>query len=1345
MAEPFAAAVFADEEKAKQQPEPFEIDLAAYKPAWATGHVVQGANDIAKMEAENTGFIETTRRAIYSGDNFGVQVWKDLERIHAAGPEDPEWQNQKTDWIKQNRKRIPIDDDWRYNQVNNRVEAETLLADSESNAREQYQLSQRGGFSTYVARGVAGLLDVDTPIAMMTGGLSASAKIGINATRIGRLATGAASGALTASAAAAAGYSSDPNSDWTVIPTAGLMGAIFGGAVGMSSRAPVALADGARIKALDEFGETVNDGVPRAAEDPRFESFENTDPYGSAATNRVEMKVAEVAIEDPPHRSLKLSTTLDGDIDIAAIKENVPNVGGIYDSVDAYHGTPVEFDNFDRAKLSSRTSGPGSEVGFFFTSSEAIAKTYTKDSIGNKIVDKLVGNEPMKEAGNIKKVKIKFTNPYVIDMKGKTLRNDALGDQIDTLQHLIASRTGEFAQYDGVVLKNVKDSGSLSLKRAPVSDVFFAPFESRFGQKTVDSTEVKPTAIDIDKITEDVVPDHELPEGRSSIGARQLGNTGPGVASIRNTRIQTMVQDAKTWAAQSGVPTEWLDGWGNLTGKKAAIGRQAERFHNFLSQGPLGSDYAKMMNSGSAVAQRFAYDMMENASGIIRNARSGARLLDHYQKGMLADFSKFQDEYASWAGSVKGMGFMRREWDVSTRAEFNRAVTEEMQARMYDGIGKPNQHPNIRAAADALDATFAKEAEIMKGRPNEMSVAGAQHLKQQSGYMPQKWLGRNMLNLINTGQATRVQIVDAIAEGYTNLHPNIKPKDAQIYADAVVGRAEKFDQGINTNLIGMLAGDGRVELQDLLTRQGNLSAHEIDQFIDRLTGAMEVKGSPGQTKARLDIDLRYTASNGVKIMDLVDTDFASMVPKRVRRSAGQAALARKGIASRADFQAFKDAVIAEQTANGKSAPTGTSLMDRARDALDSDKHVDMDFLDNLYSYFNGDPIAGGISPVYSRMKKLTNLALLNQLGLTQLAEFGVTIASVGIQQFYRHAGNEIRDSLAKVDSPLVQELKHMNIFIPEEKLFRDDLVHEFEKQTSTSEYMRNFDRLLNKAQRVQGFTSGFYHMRKIQQRIAVTTAADKLARHFKNGGVISDPRLQDMGLNRMEILSLKQYVNTGVVKFDADGNLQSLNFSQWAPEDVELFALTLNASTNTLVQKAMVGESSMLFHKDGVASLFWHLKSFPMLAIEKQLLRQSRIMDTETAMTFMYGLGTASAAYTARQVINGRPQNLTFDKIARGAFGYSNMTGWIPMWTDPLAGMLGMDNLKIGGYGGYGGNQVISTPAAFGTLDRMVQAPAAAIHSVLNLGPTKADINALTATPLIGNAYGFAFMFNQLR
>lgn len=863
-----------------------------------------------------------------------------------------------------------------------------------------------------------------------------------------------------------------------------------------------------------------------------------------------------------------------------------------------------------------------------------------------------------------------------------------------------------------------------------------APTSSGTGPKAFDPSEIEPQG----------VPDIEVPldpdMGKGSIGARQLGTTGPGIASITSKRSRDIIQNARTRVRQLGIEMDWLDGWRNVPQYAEGVARQVERFHNVMNRTPIASDFARLMNSGSAVAKTLAYDVFENATGIVRNNRSAARIMEHYHKDLLSKFLPFEESYKLWTAD-QGVGRWQRYTDSNLRAQFNREVANELQGRYYDGANHvPSQNARVVAAADGIDGMFAREVDIAKGKHGEPAIAGTDLLNKQTGYMPQKWLGRNMKQVMAGKGVSRKAIVQAIAEGYKNVHKNMDIADAKIYADAVVSRAEKFDDGINTNVIGMLSGDGRKELEDVLMRQPGMDPKKVEQFIDRMTQRMNEKGAPGWSKGRLDIDLRFTASNGIIIMDLVDTDFQSMIPKRVRRTAGNAALARKGIRSKADWDEIIDAILAEQTANGKSAKTGTSLRDKASDFVNEDVALNREFLTELYSYFNGDPIGGGISPMYARIKKLTNLALLNQLGLTQIAELGPTVAAVGVESFFRHAGEAFTGMLKDVNSPLVQELKHMNVLVPEAKLFRADLTHEFEKFTTQNEFGRQFDRILNKAQYIQGFTSGFNTMRDFQQRIAVSSAADRLAKHFRDGGLVSDERLFDMGFDQKSMTAFEKYVKNGTVQFDSKGNLVKLNIDKWDAVDAEDLTLILNQRVNTLVQKAMAGESSMLFHKDGLAQLFWHLKSFPMLAYEKQFLRNSRMLDPETAMTFLYGLGTAAAAYTVRQVINGREDNLTWDKIAKGAFGYSNMTGWIPMWTDPLAGMLGMDSLAFGAYGGK--VDIVAPLVGIETLNRMLRIPGAAM-SAADLSLTNGEINALSATPLIGNLYGFSLMFNMMK
>ena len=114
-----------------------------------------------------------------------------------------------------------------------------------------------------------------------------------------------------------------------------------------------------------------------------------------------------------------------------------------------------------------------------------------------------------------------------------------------------------------------------------------------------------------------------------------------------------------------------------------------------------------------------------------------------------------------------------------------------------------------------------------------------------------------------------------------------------------------------------------------------------------------------------------------------------------------------------------------------------------------------------------------------------------------------------------------------------------------------------------------------------------------------------------------------------------------------------------------------------------------------------------------------------------YGLMTAGMAYWAKQVINNRDENLTLEKIGIGALSYSNMTGIFPLMSDPIASMLGMDDLRFNRYGPT--TNLLGAPS----LDVINKATKAG-GEILD-----GDIaNALKVTPIIGNLYGFSALWN---
>jgi hypothetical protein len=1173
-------------------------------PSWAgKNHTVQGTEDLKDAEAQDTGFGTAVKTSFLYGGNYGYSIAKDIMRKGENGGVDPTWDdNQRNRFIEQNKDKIAGPNQWRYELTGNSLEASALLKDEQDTAVAQNMLERRGGFSTFAATMAAGLIDVDAPLSLATGGITRLGRLGLSATKLGRMGGMAIEGGIGTMGAAAAGYYSSPgDDDWTSIPLAGLQGAAMGVGMGLlhgeaKPRALKGIADDdvsvpanlQRERVLSEFGESVAEGSVLAKKDIRNEAHISSDSWG--------------------------------------------------------------FEERARAREAA-------------------------DGVGESLTGDVLPEGP--------------------------------------------SAAGGASEATGAGPKVFRLS--------------------------------------------DVAPQGELPSGweirDGSVGAAQQPSSGPGINAVQSGASKDIIRKSRDWARDSGVPDEWYNNDSRFSEIKAdgvlspdtqlATVKAAKRFHDIVTASPLVSDFGRLMRSGSTVAQKTAFDLFENASGIIRNNRSGAMLMDHYEKNLRSYMIPLSNAFTEWAVKEKKAGVWDRHMDASIRREFNEKVAEELQSRAYDGPNRQSTaHPAVQKAADAIDQWSAKEIEIGQGRAGEHSIKGFEDLKPQSGYLPQKWDPRKIADIIaKRGANGRDHVIAAIQEAYTQMHPTVAAKDLKVWATATVDRAQRSSEGVSTNLIGILQADGRTALEDALRRNG-MPDHEITRMIDGLTGSMEERQKAGHTKSRIDVDMRYQSANGIRIMDLMDTDLDRIIAQRSRQTGGAAALARKGIRSRAEWNEIKQAILDEQATNGQSVKSGSNLKDQIGDLIDSDKHVDAEMLDHLYSYFGSGPIAGGVSPYVARMKKVTNLSLLNQLGLAQLMEFGTTIATVGVKRFFELLPDAINAELRNKESVLVKELRHMNVFVPEERVFRDDLTFEHEKYNgSAGELGQKFDNLLNKAQRLQGYTSGFYKMRNIQQRIATTSAADRIMRDLKYGGkngTITWERLRDAGFDGDLLTRVHQYVSDGTVKFK-DRGLHKLNLDRWDPRDAEDFILTLNRQTNILVQKAMSGESSYLFHKDGLASLFLHLKAFPMLAMEKQAYRSLRLWDHESGMSFMYGLGTAAAAYTIKQTINDKPENLTAKQIAMGALNGSNLTAWIPMWTDPIAGALGMDSLRFNHYATARGQAPVFTDAAsYETLNRLITLPGAIQHS-LRGDMSTSDVRAMQSIPLVGNAYGFTALFNNLK
>ena len=813
----------------------------------------------------------------------------------------------------------------------------------------------------------------------------------------------------------------------------------------------------------------------------------------------------------------------------------------------------------------------------------------------------------------------------------------------------------------------------------------------------------------------------------------------------------------------------------------------------------METGFNRLFKSKSKIATWLGHALYSDPSGVFRNVHAGAKIDRAYQSQILGLALKNERTHAAKFMQTHAMPNTNESVDG-----FRRLVANELDDRRY-GRKNPDAtiDPAVTAMADELDRGFATGLDILKGREGETSVWGSENLTHESGWRPFRWTYKNMTKTMKDGNIPEEAITNTLAKAYIDMNPNWSKKASKNTAFALVRRMKSLDSGGDMNLIAILRDEGEAHVREFLTESG-IPAKEVETMIDGLKGIgrQKERGKLATLKHRNEIDPR-TPIEGTSytLADLMDNDVAATLHSYSRSAAGTAAMARHGI-QKIDRSSIRKAAEKELRAEGvHQLEVDATLKD----------------IDDLFQAFSGGAFGGGLNPWVRRALLITNLALLSSLGMVQAAETGVVVAAFGLDTFMKTAPQAIKTTMMKGEySPAMKQIGESAHYIFGEHMLTKphhnlDL---FKKTDSVNEEaMRWVDKLgtgldkaLIKGQHIQGYLSGFYKIRQLQQDIVARAYMQKIGKLAKGEIKIDAERLYDMGLGGklethrvlnslfhndpevfrtlldksglsnkgnlevtalLDSLSVKER-NTLNIMLDSmgysnkktldnilenfqkhveykDGMVHNLHPEKWHPDDWEAFNLSHIEVSDQLVQRALKGEDSPLLHHD-VGAILGHLKSFPLLAMPKQLIRHARIGDTEAKMAFMYSLMFGGMVYSAKQVAAGRTENLTPERIARGAFGLANLTSPIPMMVDPLGAMLGINSLNISGYSRLGpaGTSVLPGIPAYNTLERMAHIPESAL-SLLTGNYNKQDITSMQSTPIVGNLYGFSAMFNSMK
>lgn len=724
------------------------------------------------------------------------------------------------------------------------------------------------------------------------------------------------------------------------------------------------------------------------------------------------------------------------------------------------------------------------------------------------------------------------------------------------------------------------------------------------------------------KLREDMdrkLVDDAIASSDDSAGAMRNQSYEPQIVDTSGTE-DDILDAANDWAQSSRIKERLAADMTNTATVKSKI---------------LASDFTRLVNHPSNVVKRIANDLLEGGTGTLGRQNSAAMYKDMYERRILSrGMIPLNEEAAAWAKS-SGYGFWKRNFHTEARAKFDRQVREVLESRT---TGRPTQinDPHVIRAADKWDEMMEEALNIGK----KSGWEAMQDIPTRKGYVPLQWSGASIMR---AGKRRSQQL---ISRGYQSV--DIPKEMADEIAQAVVKRAIDGTAGVDTNIAGLLQKNQRGQLRTALEQMG-LGDERINGMM-RILDAREAKAGPSFTKGRTKIDLNQTV-NDLSLIDLVDNDLNAIASKYARDVAGRSAMAKKGFTNDTIWNNWKSAAMKDNA--------------RVRTLAEGEDDNLSEFLDDIKSYFTATPIAGGINKNARRIQQFATISSLGMVGAAQLAELGTVVGRLGLKAASKAmpAVDEIV-TLARTPKKaggVIDELRPLlGDFDYDHLLYRPDIVidDKISGAMDLHTWGKVLDKGLGRGSVMLGYASGMNTVRHFEHRMAAKMMINKFADLAKNPATRtkSAARMEDIGMDPRQLDAVITQINRHGV-FDANGTLVEIGLTKWPEETAEQFAIAINRHTAQVVQRQLAGETSNWMHKT-VGSLLTQFRHFPMVAFEKQLLRNLRFHDQATMSTIMYGFAVSYGVQSIKAALSDREMDQ--EDLIKQTVNYMGMASVLP-------------------------------------------------------------------------------------
>ena len=661
----------------------------------------------------------------------------------------------------------------------------------------------------------------------------------------------------------------------------------------------------------------------------------------------------------------------------------------------------------------------------------------------------------------------------------------------------------------------------------------------------------------------------------------------------------------RSLADTDGPVTRFLFNKGNLVNSKNP---RVAAFYNFFSPDGAGRTGASKMR---------AFDSQQKYANIF-----GGELLSTYHRHGSALYDKLND--SKLGTTLKGI------FDVD---DYELTIEPLFKERMLDATGEGFRAKYGDEIADIADGFYDDmnklNARVIK-RAKEVGVEGVD-FDATEGWFHRSWDFR---------KARGVDDADLSDTVYRAMRSHAEALGIKNIDDAMLRKhAKKFSYGLKnadlTTIEGMQSDHIKL-LEKLLSKSDGVEGKVIKDEIVRLK-TLKAKADAGDLANRVQMDVTQKLADGRPLSDLFEDNIIHTQKRYTARMSARIAAAEHGIKNIDDIEDWiVDAVddeIKRFAAQGHKNPAQAA------------KHVEAAMRQDFMSFKHGGmtglhDLPDDTASDFIRMVKKYNYArLMQNTGISSIAEFGGTLVEAGVSTTLGEMGRYLRNHLDDLylDNPekytgrLFDELRTITGVGLEDYSFTSKGVAKASRIFETGNMNK-----LEKAVDVLGRTTAlpFAGIEKVGRRITSTSLAIKWGNHFKGtetGGIlsaffgsngISNRVLENSGFGMVtdagKFIPNKNYKNikklmNKFADFDEHGRLINLNLQHWDSKTANAFGDAIQLQANHI-----------MVNPDSTTMALWQSTTVG------QILNQFRTF-TVNATTKVFGSTMANAAISSNR------------------------------------------------------------------------------------------------------------------